>query len=132
MTSRSADDKDSGAFLSHWRQGVHVLDENVLVLPLSWAVQGLRLAEITPQLVTSHTQIFEKMEHTHTKHDDHESSNGAHDVHGWHGAPLFEQDDGGGEHNAGEEHVVDRVNEQRVKGVQRLVQVVDLDYDRSY
>lgn len=69
------------------------------------------------------------MEHAHTKHNDQEASYGAHDIHGRHGAPLFEQDDGGGEHHGGEEHVVDRVDKQRVKGVQRLVQVVDLDDD---
>ncbi|MCJ8740655.1 hypothetical protein PDJAM_G00061440 [Pangasius djambal] len=82
MTFCSADDEDSGAFLSHWRQAVHVLNEDVLVLPLSWAVQGLRLTQITPQLIQSHTQILEEMKHAHTKHDDQEASYGAHDIHG--------------------------------------------------
>lgn len=72
------------------------------------------------------------MEHTHAKHNDQEASYGAHDIHSWHGPPLFEQDDGGGEHHGGEEHVVDRVDKQRVKAVQWLVQIIDLDDDGSH
>lgn len=132
MMSCSANDEDSGAFFSHWWQAVHVLNEDVLVLPLSWTVQGLRLAQIAPQLIQSHMQILKKMKHAHTKHNDQKASYGAHNIHGWHGAPLFEEDDGGGEHHSGEKHIVDRVDKQCVKGVQRLVQVVDLDDDGSH
>lgn len=77
----SADDKNSGPLLSHWWQAVHILNEDVLVLSLSWAVQSLRLAQITPQLIQSHTEILEKMEHAHAKHNDQEASDGAHDIH---------------------------------------------------
>lgn len=55
MMSCSADDEDPGAFLSHWWQAVHILNEHMFVLPLSWAAQGLRLAQITPQIIQSHT-----------------------------------------------------------------------------
>lgn len=71
------------------------------------------------------------MKHAHAENDDQEAPYGAHHVHGWHGTPLFKQNDGRGQNYSGEEDVIDGVDQQCVEGVQRFVQVVDLDNDGS-
>lgn len=76
-------------------------------------------------------QVFESMEHEHTQDDRDEAREGAHDVHGGHAVPLLEEDDGGGDHDGGEEHVVDGEHQGGVENVQRPVEEVDLRAERK-
>ena len=81
--------------------------------------------------VDTHLQLFEEVEHGDAHHDHQEGSQRRHHVYGLHAHPLLEEDDGGGQHHGGEEDVVDGIHQQRVEGVQRLVQVVHLREETS-
>lgn len=109
----SADDEDSGPFLSHGRQDVYVLYEDVLVLPLRRA----RLTEITPQIFKTYVQVFEEVQHAHPDHDHQKAPDGAHHIHSRHGSPLFKQNHRGAQDHGGEEDVVDGVHQERIEGV---------------
>ncbi|KAB1280787.1 hypothetical protein Cadr_000004962 [Camelus dromedarius] len=66
--------------------------------------------------------VFESMKHEHTQDDGDKAREGAHNVHGRHTVPLLEEDNGGGNHHCGEEHVVDGEHQGGVKNVQRPCQ----------
>lgn len=76
-------------------------------------------------------QVFESMQHEHTQDDGDKAREGAHDVHSRHAVPLLEEDDGGGDHDCGEEHVVDGEHQGGVKNIQRSVEEVDLSAERK-
>lgn len=76
-------------------------------------------------------QVFESMKHEHTQDDGDKAGEGAHNVHSRHAVPLLKQDDGGGNHHCGKEHVVDGEHQRGVKNVQRPVEEVDLSAERK-
>lgn len=76
-------------------------------------------------------QVFERMKHEHTQDDGDKAREGARDVHGGQAVPLLEEDDGGGHHCRGEEHIVDGEHQGGVKDVQRPVEEIDLSAERK-
>lgn len=133
LASLLTNNEHSRPIFSHRWKAFNVLNEDVLVLPLGCALPQCHwLAQATLEPLKCHWYIPEQVQHAHAKHNDQETPDGAHDVHAGHGKPLLEEDDGGGEDHGGEAHIVDGVDQQSVKSVQRLVQVVHLCNDGAH
>lgn len=130
------DDKYFG--LLFWRGGpgeFYIVHEDILVFEsddsgLGGGGRGGGFVHVG-QACLAHVQVSESMKHEHTQDDGDEAREGAHDVHGGHAVPLLEEDDGGGDHDGGEEHVVDGEHQGGIEDVQRPVEEVDLSAERK-
>ena len=76
-------------------------------------------------------EVFESVQQEDADDDRQEAAEVSQNVFDLHGAPLLEEDEGGHHHQWREKHIVDRSHHGRVEGVQRTVEVVQLDEDAS-